>query len=335
MRLYGCPSPFWKHNSKILFGGKQRLRLAFKDFVLLGSVMLVILSCVIIIGNESGEIDNMIVFGQTDDGKDIGDESKEASNNDDKKLAIITFDDGKKGQIKYAKQILDTYGYPATFSIICNNVSMSDHLNWPDIQQLEKDGYDIASHSMSHTELEDVPMDTATYEISESKKCLLENGVGNVKVFTYPKNGGSDNPAILKEVAKHYEMARTGNDPLAFLKCSSTNSSLPSLPNKKINCPSLEYGTDYGKYSIIGWSHDSEREDNGYNDEQMLQRFIDVVESQSRYNDGDDIGAIPIIIYHDIDTASGLYTTSFELFKSEMKYLKDNGFMVISLLDLI
>jgi hypothetical protein len=185
---------------------------------------------------------------------------------------------------------------------------------------------------MNHTDLEDVPMDTATYEISQSKKCLLENGVRDVNVFTYPKNGGSDNPAILKEVAKHYEIARTGNDPLAFLKCSLTNQ---SLPNEKINCPSLKYSTDYGKYSIIGWSHDSEREDNGYNDEQMLQRFIDVVESQSRHNDGVDIGVIPIIIYHDVDTASGFYTTSFELFKSEMKYLKDNGFMVISLLDLI
>ena len=326
-----CPSSLGQPNSKILFGGKHRLRMAFKDFVV-GSVILTTLSCLITINNVSGEIDNMIVFGQTDEGKDIGDESKDALHNGDKKLAIITFDDGKIGQIKYAKQILDAYGYPATFSIICNNVSMSDYLNWSDIQQLERDGYDIASHSMSHTKLEDVPMETANYEIGESKKCLLENGVRDVKVFTYPKNGGSDNPAILKEVAKHYEMARTGNDPLAFLKCSLNNS---SLPNEKINCPSLKDNADYGKYSIIGWSHDSEREDNGYNDEQMLLRFIEVVESQSRYNDGDDVSAIPIIIYHDVDTASGFYTTSFELFKSEMTYLKDNGFIVISLLDLI
>ncbi len=64
--------------------------MAFRDFVLLGAVLLTILFCVIIINNLSGEIDNMIVFGQTDDGRDIGGESKDASNNDDKKLAIIT-----------------------------------------------------------------------------------------------------------------------------------------------------------------------------------------------------------------------------------------------------
>ena len=140
--------------------------------------------------NVFGEANYMFVFGQTDEDKNIGNESKDALNSGDKKLAIITFDDGKKGQIKYAKQILDTYGYPATFSIICNNVSMSDHLNWHDIQQLEKDGYDIASHSMSHTDLEDMPMDIAIYELSESKKCLLDNGVRDVKTFHISKKWG-------------------------------------------------------------------------------------------------------------------------------------------------
>jgi len=36
------------------------------------------------------------------------------------KLAIITFDDGEKGQIEYAKLILDKYSFPATFFIVCN-----------------------------------------------------------------------------------------------------------------------------------------------------------------------------------------------------------------------
>lgn len=304
----------------------------FNGLVLLGVAIFAILCSMIMVDNVFGGINYMVVFGQTDSAIKLGNESKPDLNNGDKKLAIITFDDGKKGQILYAKQILDTYGYSATFSIICNNVSKSDHLNWHDIQRLEKDGYDLASHSMNHTELEDIPMDVAIHEISESKKCLLDNGVRGVKVFTYPKNGGSDDPSILKEVAKHYEMARTGNDPLAFLKCSINSS---PMHDDKIDCSSLGDDNAFGKYSVIGWSHDSDREGYGYNDEQMLQRFIDVVESQSRYNNGDDIGAIPIIIYHDIDTISGFYTTSFELFKSEMKYLKDNGFMVISLLDLI
>ena len=256
-----------------------------------------------------------------------------APERDEKKLAIITFDDGKKGQITNAKPILDGYNYTATFAIICNNVSKSDELNWNDIVQLEKEGYDIGSHSMNHIKLEDVPNNVSEYEISESKECLLDNGVKEVRVFTYPKNGGSDDPFILKEVSKHYDLARTGNDPLEFLQCQLSSSD--TMMNK-ISCSSL--GNDInkdGRYSIIGWSHDADREAKGYDDSQMLQKFIQVVESQNKYNKGNEIRSIPVLIYHDIDKESGFYTTSIELFKAEMKYLHDNDFIVIRLLDLI
>ena len=46
-----------------------------------------------------------------------------APERDEKKLAIITFDDGKKGQITYAKPILDGYNYTATISIILININ--------------------------------------------------------------------------------------------------------------------------------------------------------------------------------------------------------------------
>lgn len=211
---------------------------------------------------------------------------------DEKKLAIITFDDGKKGQITNAKPILDRYNYTATFAIICNNVSKSDELNWNDIVQLEKEGYDIGSHSMNHIKLEDVPNNVSKYEISESKECLLDNGVKEVRVFTYPKNGGSDDPFILKEVSKHYDLARTGNDPLEFLQCQLGSSG--TLMNN-ISCSSLGNDIDKdGRYSIVGWSHDADREAKGYDDSQMLQKFIQVVESQNKYNKGNEIRSIPV-----------------------------------------
>jgi hypothetical protein len=38
------------------------------------------------------------------------------------------------------------------------------------------------------------------------------------------------------------------------------------------------------RYSIMGWTHDSERRQNGFDDSQLLERFIEVVEGQSEYN---------------------------------------------------
>ncbi len=72
-----------------------------------------------IILNANGTLDNK--------SSQAANNISESYPNNEKKLAIITFDDGKKGQITNAKPILDGYNY-ATFSIICNNVSKSGHL---------------------------------------------------------------------------------------------------------------------------------------------------------------------------------------------------------------
>ncbi len=92
------------------------------------------------------------------------------------------------------------------------------------------------------------------------------------------------------------------------------------------------------RYSIMGWSHDADRRDNSYSDSQMLDRFIEVVNSQSAYNTDGKINALPIIIWHRIDN-SGVgdpeqYATTIDLFEKEIKYLHDNGFKVLTMADL-
>ena len=70
----------------------------------------------------------------------------------------------------------------------------------------------------------------------------------------------------------------------------------------------------------------------------MLDRFIEVVNSQRQYNKvppGQAVEAIPIIVYHRVENSGAQYSTDVSLFAEEMKYLHDNGFKVISLTDLI
>lgn len=175
---------------------------------------------------------------------------------------------------------------------------------------LQDSGYDIGSHTMNHDNLDELSDEQAEKEVVDSKKCLENNGVNTVRAFSYPFNGGYENEAIVSKIAEHYEIARTATDPLAFLD------------------------SVHGKYSIMGWSHDSSRDDYP-SDEDMLKRFVEVVESQSEYNANGKIKAIPVLVYHNIGHESSDYTSSIGLFESEMKYLKENGFKVISLSDLI
>ncbi|MDQ6668229.1 MAG: hypothetical protein M3Y53_08405 [Thermoproteota archaeon] len=56
-----------------------------------------------------------------------------------------------------------------------------------------------------------------------------------------------------------------------------------------------------------------------YNDKQMLNRFIQVVSGQDKYNrPGQPLDAIPIIIYHWIDNSGVQYSNMISLFAEEM-----------------
>jgi hypothetical protein len=96
-----------------------------------------------------------------------------------------------------------------------------------------------------------------------------------------------------------------------------------------MNCDGV--GVDC-KYFIMGWSHDADRKDNFYDDSEMFARFIEVVNSQTKFNNSNDgkLDAIPVIVYHDIDDIKEDYTTSVDLFDAEMKYLYDNNFTVFN-----
>ena len=256
------------------------------------------------------------------------------------KAVILTFDDGYKSQYTNAKPILDKYGYKATFYIVCNYVGNGDgqdnpnaRMSWEDITALKNDGYYIGSHSMSHADLEFLSENGLEYEIGGSKQCLLDQGI-NPTSFAYPINTGAEDATVIDIVAKYYDIARTANDPLMYLHCNT-------LKDQSSQTDCRTYSDDgalnfVNRYSIIGWSHDADRYKFSYDDSGMFDRFVEVVNSPSRYNTG-TINAIPIVIWHRIDNSGEgdpkVYATTPDLFEKEVKYLHDNGFKVLTMAD--
>jgi peptidoglycan/xylan/chitin deacetylase (PgdA/CDA1 family) len=263
------------------------------------------------------------------------------------KLAIINFDDGYKSQFTNAKPILDKFGFKVTFFIVCNFVGKSasqmnsssivnfagrgvEQMTWNDIATLYQEGHQIGAHTMNHLRnITSMPISELNYEIGNSKQCIIDHGIP-VTTFAYPFENGKDNRTIVKLVSHYYDYARSGNYPLMFLHCdhfrkyTRQNDCQTYLPNGKISYAN--------KFSIVGWSHDYDRIAYLYNDEQMLNRFIQVVSGQDKYNEpGKPIDAIPIVVYHRIDNSKAPYSTSVSLFAAEMKYLHDNHFSVISM----
>jgi hypothetical protein len=153
---------------------------------------------------------------------------------------------------------------------------------------------------MNHVDLSKTSKKETQYEIGESKQCFLDHGI-NTTSFAYPFNGGSDKAAVIDTVAKYYDIARTGTDPLMYLHCdgfkdqSSQTDCRTYSGNGKLNF--------VNRYSIIGWSHDDTRKTNSYDDSEMFNKFVEVVNSQFMYNTGNTINAIPIVIWHRIDNS--------------------------------
>lgn len=331
------------------------------------AVSIVFITTLIFLSSYSS-IEPNTVFSQSEDNDEEENEGDDSNNNDvetttapdndysndnidNKKFVILTFDDRYKSQYINAKPILDKYGFKATFYIVCNYIEGGDNnrMTWDEVQELHRQGHDIGSHTMSHYALTDIPTERMTYEVSMSKQCLLNHGI-EVTSFAYPLAKGYDDQNIVNTIAKYYDIARTAGAPLMFLDCGGdVNSNNPvqiTTTTSKEHCIKSSPGINennkmhfVNKYSIMGWSHDPVRKKNSYDDSQMLQKFMEVVESQAKYNNKESEGvkALPIIILHDIanDRKDAYTATSIELFESEMKYLHDNGFTVLTMADLL
>ena len=249
------------------------------------------------------------------------------------KIVIINFDDGRKSQYTQAKPILDKYGFKATFYAVCNYLdNKKGYMSWKDIETLYKEGHDIGSHGMNHAHLQQLSKKGESFEIARSKKCFEDHGI-NATSFAYPFNEGSSDKNVINMVAKYYDLARTAGSPITFLQCDERKEQ-----SKQGDCRPYSKKSDltYGnRYSIRGWSHDFSRLVNSYTDEELFDRFVKVVNSQSKYNKGGIINAIPIIIYHRAGDSGVLdYNTDLDLFEKEMRYLHDNNFRILTMKDL-
>ena len=101
-----------------------------------------------------------------------------------KRPVIITFDDGYVDVYKNAFPVLRKLGFVATFYIIANTVDTYGNLSSEDLIRLADAGWEIGSHSMTHSDLNQSY--NLEYEIVESKQ-LLESSLGlPITSFCYP-----------------------------------------------------------------------------------------------------------------------------------------------------
>jgi hypothetical protein len=165
------------------------------------------------------------------------------------------------------------------------------------------------------------------YEIGGSKQCLASHGY-NSTIFAYPYNLGSNDSAVVNTVAKYYNIGRSGTAPLMFLNCigfkkhPQTDCRIYG-PNGELNYAN--------RYVVRSLSFDIVEIKESFNSTKMFSDFVKIVNSQSTYNHGGKLNAIPLIIFHNITfTTNRPYNTNVGLFDQLMKYLYENHFKVLT-----
>jgi len=125
-----------------------------------------------------------------------------------KKAIILTFDDGYLDHYQNAFRILKKYNLKGVFFIISNMPNNNpDYATWEQIKEMSENGQEIASHTVSHSDLTTLSDEKIKYELETSKK-IIEAKIGKPVIsLSYPA-GKYDNRVI--EIAKeNYLFTRT------------------------------------------------------------------------------------------------------------------------------
>jgi peptidoglycan/xylan/chitin deacetylase (PgdA/CDA1 family) len=141
------------------------------------------------------------------------------------KHCVITFDDGYHSLYRYAMPLLRQYGFKATLYLATGAVGQHDFkslqslnqqtlpaddkpLTWDEIKEMNKNGWSIESHSVSHADNSQLNAQQLSYEITESKNIIEQQLQQPVLHYAFPF--GKYNAASLKMIQEaDYKTAAT------------------------------------------------------------------------------------------------------------------------------
>ena len=114
------------------------------------------------------------------------------------KRIVLTFDDGHLSHYRYVMPELKKRNMTAIFFIPVALVGQDGHMDWDQLKELSRYGFDIGSHGMSHQPLSDMTHHELWKEMQKSKALLEERLGTSINSFSVPRGYYQDR---IREVA--------------------------------------------------------------------------------------------------------------------------------------
>ena len=137
------------------------------------------------------------------------------------RLVAITFDDGYQDNATIAAPILRSLGLPACFFVATDMIGSrrpfphdlfqgkrgQEHMTWQQVRALQRDGFEVGSHTCSHVDLGVIPTIQAERELRASRRRLELELDTPIRLFAYPYGHRRNmRPATMAAAGREYEI---------------------------------------------------------------------------------------------------------------------------------
>lgn len=125
----------------------------------------------------------------------------------DQPFITFWFDDAWLSQYMAAYPILKKYKYAGAIAVPVNSIETQGYMNWAQLQKLQKEGWEITNHSLSHDcKMNQWDSRQVSYEYVNSKFILWKNNLSS-DIFATPC--GVDSKVMREEARKNFVAYRT------------------------------------------------------------------------------------------------------------------------------
>lgn len=223
------------------------------------------------------------------------------------RVVVLTFDDGVKSHFTVVRPLLLEMGFSATFFITEGfdfATNRRDYMTWNQIRQLHEDGFEIGNHTRDHMSVTAQTLVRLEQQIEAINEKCRKYEIPQPVSFAYPGNDFVFEALPVLDRAG-FKFARRGG--------------LPEHPYDQGEGVAYQPGRDHPL--LIPSAGDARPH-------WTLEDFKSALE---RARDG----GIPVLQLHGVpDRAHPWVSTPTRRFKQYMKYLKDEGYVVLALRDL-